>query len=168
MSDLSGFVLYEKSVFLIKLHSCHEKETWLFFLQSTDRNIFLLILGEIYTSESTGNDETGDGTQEKPFQTILRVSFTVITCHPMYEQHLQTLYHIRLRNINWQTWIVCDFHLLQSKHLMSQCNGWRLTCCDMDWNLIFNPPVAMTKTFLCITYLCMINVLNNIHIYAKH
>ncbi|XP_062583544.1 asparagine--tRNA ligase, cytoplasmic-like [Saccostrea cucullata] len=31
-----------------------------------------LKIGEIYTSETTGNDDTGDGTKEKPFKTILR------------------------------------------------------------------------------------------------
>ncbi|KAI4491796.1 PREDICTED: asparagine--tRNA ligase, cytoplasmic [Polistes canadensis] len=31
-----------------------------------------LTLGEIYTSEKTGNDETGDGTEQNPFKTILQ------------------------------------------------------------------------------------------------
>ncbi|XP_060576943.1 asparagine--tRNA ligase, cytoplasmic-like, partial [Ruditapes philippinarum] len=29
-------------------------------------------LGEIYTSDSTGSDETGDGTAEKPFKSVLQ------------------------------------------------------------------------------------------------
>lgn len=29
-------------------------------------------LGEIYTSEKRGNDESGDGSEEKPFKTILQ------------------------------------------------------------------------------------------------
>lgn len=28
--------------------------------------------GEIYTSEKNGSDETGDGSQEKPFKSILQ------------------------------------------------------------------------------------------------
>jgi asparaginyl-tRNA synthetase len=31
-----------------------------------------LSLGEIYTSEKRGNDETGDGSEKKPFKTILQ------------------------------------------------------------------------------------------------
>ncbi len=27
--------------------------------------------GELYTSEKTGSDENGDGTQDKPFKTVL-------------------------------------------------------------------------------------------------
>ena len=35
---------------------------------------FLLMLaGELYTSEKEGSDEQGDGTQEKPFKTLLKV-----------------------------------------------------------------------------------------------
>lgn len=30
------------------------------------------ILGELFTSEKKGNDETGDGSKEKPFKTILQ------------------------------------------------------------------------------------------------
>jgi len=29
-------------------------------------------LGELYTSEKFGNDESGDGTESKPFKTILQ------------------------------------------------------------------------------------------------
>lgn len=29
-------------------------------------------LGELYTSEKYGNDESGDGTEQKPFKTILQ------------------------------------------------------------------------------------------------
>ena len=39
-------------------------------------NIFFLILklaGAIYTSELHGSDETGDGTELKPFKTALKV-----------------------------------------------------------------------------------------------
>ncbi|XP_063983115.1 asparagine--tRNA ligase, cytoplasmic [Diachasmimorpha longicaudata] len=35
-------------------------------------DISKLTLGGIYTSEKTGDDETGDGTEEKPFKTILQ------------------------------------------------------------------------------------------------
>lgn len=41
-------------------------------------NLMTWLVGEIYTSEATGNDETGDGSQEKPFKTILRVSHSII------------------------------------------------------------------------------------------
>lgn len=41
-------------------------------------NCMIWLLGEIYTSEATGSDETGDGSQEKPFKTILRVSLSII------------------------------------------------------------------------------------------
>ncbi|XP_022330665.2 asparagine--tRNA ligase, cytoplasmic-like [Crassostrea virginica] len=41
-------------------------------MEGVEKGTQQLKLSEIYTSESTGNDETGDGTQEKPFQTILR------------------------------------------------------------------------------------------------
>lgn len=34
--------------------------------------IFYHFPGEIYTSEKTGNDETGDGSEKTPFKTILR------------------------------------------------------------------------------------------------
>lgn len=30
------------------------------------------ITGELYTSEKYGNDESGDGTESKPFKTILK------------------------------------------------------------------------------------------------
>ena len=32
-----------------------------------------LPVAEIYTSEKSGSDETGDGTQDKPFKTVLQV-----------------------------------------------------------------------------------------------
>nr|XP_022330665.1 asparagine--tRNA ligase, cytoplasmic-like [Crassostrea virginica] len=41
-------------------------------MEGVEKGTQQLKLSEIYTSESTGNDESGDGTQEKPFQTILR------------------------------------------------------------------------------------------------
>lgn len=31
-----------------------------------------MFLGELYTSEKCGSDETGDGTKEKPLKTILQ------------------------------------------------------------------------------------------------
>ena len=31
------------------------------------------LAGAIYTSESNGNDETGDGSESKPFKTALKV-----------------------------------------------------------------------------------------------
>ena len=34
----------------------------------------LFILAEIYTSEKDGSDETGSGTQDQPFKTILKVT----------------------------------------------------------------------------------------------
>ncbi|XP_011309844.1 asparagine--tRNA ligase, cytoplasmic [Fopius arisanus] len=37
-----------------------------------EENLSKLSLGGIYTSEKIGNDETGDGTEEKPFKTILQ------------------------------------------------------------------------------------------------
>jgi len=30
------------------------------------------ILGELFTSEKYGNDESGDGSESKPFKTVLR------------------------------------------------------------------------------------------------
>lgn len=33
---------------------------------------FYIGIGELYTSEKNGSDETGDGTQEKPLKTILQ------------------------------------------------------------------------------------------------
>lgn len=41
-------------------------------MEGVEKGTQQLKLGEIYTSEATGNDETGDGSQEKPFKTILR------------------------------------------------------------------------------------------------
>lgn len=35
---------------------------------------FLYIAGEIYTSDSLGSDETGDGSAEKPFKSVLQVN----------------------------------------------------------------------------------------------
>jgi len=34
--------------------------------------IFTINLGELYTSEKFGNDNSGDGTESKPFKTILQ------------------------------------------------------------------------------------------------
>ena len=34
---------------------------------------FSIVSGEIYTSDSLGNDESGDGSAEKPFKTVLQV-----------------------------------------------------------------------------------------------
>lgn len=34
--------------------------------------IFIIISGEIYTSEKTGSDESGDGSEGKPFKTVLQ------------------------------------------------------------------------------------------------
>ena len=33
---------------------------------------FVVIVGELYASEKEGSDESGDGTEAKPFKTILR------------------------------------------------------------------------------------------------
>ncbi len=37
------------------------------------------ISGELYTSEKTGSDEKGDGSEVKPFKTILHVSLRAHT-----------------------------------------------------------------------------------------
>jgi asparaginyl-tRNA synthetase len=34
--------------------------------------IFIVYLGELYTSEKYGNDKSGDGSESKPFKTILQ------------------------------------------------------------------------------------------------
>lgn len=33
---------------------------------------FILLSGELYTSEKLGNDSTGDGTEAKPFKSVLQ------------------------------------------------------------------------------------------------
>lgn len=38
---------------------------------------YFLIPAEIYTSEKRGSDETGDGTESKPFKTILQAMRSV-------------------------------------------------------------------------------------------
>ena len=39
---------------------------------------YIFFAGEIYTSESTGSDETGDGTSDKPFKSVLQVNLLVL------------------------------------------------------------------------------------------
>jgi len=36
----------------------------------------VLLLGELYTSDRDGSDECGDGTEQKPFKTVLQVSIS--------------------------------------------------------------------------------------------
>jgi hypothetical protein len=40
----------------------------------------LKLSGIVYTSEKNGNDESGDGTMEKPFKTTLQVYMKIIFC----------------------------------------------------------------------------------------
>ena len=37
-------------------------------------------VGEVYSSESTGSDETGKGTEAEPFKTILKVRNILDNC----------------------------------------------------------------------------------------
>ena len=48
-------------------------------------DIYDIISEELYTSEKTGSDERGDGSEAKPFKTILRVRLRVYTSSE--EQH---------------------------------------------------------------------------------
>jgi len=40
--------------------------------QTTSNHAYVFILAELYTSDKTGSDESGDGSEAKPFKTILQ------------------------------------------------------------------------------------------------
>ena len=63
-----GISVSYKNVLVDRFKSCKSNYLILFLKP----NYF--IAGEIYTSESTGSDESGEGTAEKPFKTVLQVN----------------------------------------------------------------------------------------------
>ena len=51
-------------------------------------SLFTLISVEIYTSESSGSDETGDGSKDNPFKTVLQV-YSVVNIQLTVKEYWQ-------------------------------------------------------------------------------
>ena len=86
---------------------------------------FLIGPGELYTSEKTGSDENGDGTQDKPFKTVLEAlrraekePFPAIFVDGKTEGKVH--YNLVLTSVvqgtidlrNFQTWVYFSFSLI--------------------------------------------------------
>lgn len=59
---------------IIMIHLLTSTDTIVFSEMTADRMLFVFVfVGELYVSDKQGSDEDGDGSEQKPFKTPLKV-----------------------------------------------------------------------------------------------
>lgn len=80
--------------------------------------IWITHLGELYTSEKFGNDDSGDGTESKPFKTILQaMRHAAKEPFPVIYVDSKTEGEVRIK------YVVCNFFLFW---LITVCSVWKI------------------------------------------